>query len=72
MLELQRVLPFHLVLWSVQNKCWGALQSTWPSMAERTLRDKEAREWAALFHHLGDLLNIFVEEKPVEPVLKAG
>ena len=60
MLELQRVLPFQLVLWSIQNKCWGALQSAWPSMASR--RDKPAREWAELFRHLGDLLNILVEE----------
>jgi alpha-amylase/alpha-mannosidase (GH57 family) len=72
MLELQRVLPFQLVLWSVQNKCWGALQSAWPSMVERGARgDKAAREWTALFRHLGDLLNVLVEEEAMEPASKS-
>ena len=73
MLELQRVLPFQLVLWSVQNKCWSALQTVWPSMTERaSRRDKAANEWAGLFHHLGDLLNIRVEQGALEPALKTG
>ncbi len=68
LLELQPVLPFQLVLWSVQNKCWGALQSAWPAMLETAARgDKTAREWIGLFRRLGDLLHVRVEEKAMEP-----
>ena len=58
-LRLRSVLPFKVVLWSVQNKCWGVLQSTWPAMVDRAARsDKQAREWTELFGELADLLNI--------------
>jgi alpha-amylase/alpha-mannosidase (GH57 family) len=71
-LELRSILPFQVVLWSVQNKCWGVLQSTWPAMVDRAARrDRQAREWTELFLQLGDLLNIRIEQPVLETVPKS-
>jgi alpha-amylase/alpha-mannosidase (GH57 family) len=70
MLQLRSVLPFKLVLWSVQNKCWGILQSVWPGMVERAALDSRAKEWTALFRQLGDLLNIRIEQPVLEALTK--
>jgi hypothetical protein len=70
-LELRKILPFQVVLWSVQNKCWGVLQSTWPAMLDRAARrERQAREWTELFLQLGDLLNIRIEQPVLEAVSK--
>jgi hypothetical protein len=71
-LELRKILPFQVVLWSVQNKCWGVLQSTWPAMLDRAARrDRQAKEWTDLFLQLGDLLNIRIEQPVLEAVSKS-
>ncbi len=71
-LELRSILPFDVVLWSVQNKCWGVLQTTWPAMLDRAARrDRLAKEWTDLFLELGDLLNIRIEQPALEAAMKS-
>jgi alpha-amylase/alpha-mannosidase (GH57 family) len=52
-----RSLPFPLVLWSVQNRCYDVLQKVYPRMREKS----EAR-WAAQCRELTDLLSLGVTE----------
>jgi alpha-amylase/alpha-mannosidase (GH57 family) len=60
-LSLQSDLPFKLVLWSVQNKCWEVLQSTYPEMADRAERgDEEAAQWVEMFKSLGTNIKLRV------------
>ncbi len=61
-LGLQRDLPFQLVVWSVQNKCYEVLQSTYPATAARArLGDREALAWLEVFGSLCAKLNVRVE-----------
>jgi hypothetical protein len=52
-----RSLPFPLVLWQVQNRCYELLQQLYPQM----LQDGETR-WVAAFRELAALLSLRVEE----------
>jgi alpha-amylase/alpha-mannosidase (GH57 family) len=68
-LGLQDTLPFTLVLWSVQNKCYEVLQSTYPEMARRARRhDLEAMTWLEAFQSLGAKLRVRVDIPELEPV----
>jgi alpha-amylase/alpha-mannosidase (GH57 family) len=61
-LALQQDLPFPLVLWSVQNKCYEVLQSTYPEILKRARRnDREAVAWLDLFSSLCAKLNVHVD-----------
>ncbi len=50
-----RSLPFPLVLWSVQNRCYDALQKVYPHMLERS----DGR-WLGQFRELAGLLSLRV------------
>ncbi len=64
-LALQESLPFPLVLWSVQNKCYEVLRGVYPAMAMRARAgDHEARAWIELFHSLGMKLQLRVDLPP--------
>jgi hypothetical protein len=70
-MELQQDLPFTLDLWSVQNKCYEILQSTYPWMLERALtKDEEAIAWVQLFQELGNKLKLTVEAPEFEETRK--
>jgi alpha-amylase/alpha-mannosidase (GH57 family) len=61
-LSLQDDLPFPLVLWSVQNKCYEARQTTYPQIVKRARAgDKEAIAWVERFRVLGEHLRVRVE-----------
>ncbi len=61
-LALQDDLPFRLVLWSVQNKCYEVLQTVYPEMVERARSgDVEAATWLVVFQSLGIRLRVRVE-----------
>jgi hypothetical protein len=61
-LALQEDLPFPLVLWSIQNKCYEVLQSTYPEMVVRARADDlEASEWLALFQSVAIRLKLLVK-----------
>lgn len=61
-LALQEVLPFPLVVWSVQNKCYEVLGSTYPEMAERAVEgDEYAEWWLEKFRSLGSRLNVRID-----------
>lgn len=67
-LGLQPDLPFQLVLWSVQNKCYEVLQATYPDMVKRARRgDREAAEWLQLFGSLCAKVNVHVDVPALEP-----
>ncbi|HTW64551.1 MAG TPA: DUF3536 domain-containing protein [Bryobacteraceae bacterium] len=51
-----RSLPFPLVLWQIQNRCYDILQRVYPHM----LRSGETR-WTAAFRELAELLSLRVE-----------
>jgi alpha-amylase/alpha-mannosidase (GH57 family) len=51
-----RSLPFPLVLWSVQNRCYEVLQEVYPQMQEK----RETR-WVGQFQELAGLLSLRVE-----------
>lgn len=61
-LSLQNDLPFALVLWSVQNKCYEVLKTTYPEMVKRSTfaKDAEAATWLHLFQSLGAKLRVRV------------
>ncbi len=68
-LGLQDVLPFQLVLWSVQNKCYEVLKSTYPEVAWRARRgDPEAVTWLEAFQSLGAKLRVRVNATEPMPV----
>ena len=68
-LALQDVLPFQLVLWSVQNKCYEVLQSTFPEMWRRAQTgDVDAARWIEKFRALGRRVNLKIEAP--EPSLR--
>jgi alpha-amylase/alpha-mannosidase (GH57 family) len=52
-----RTLPFPLVLWSVQNRCYGVLQTIYSQSDE-----KRDTAWAAQFGELAGLLSLRVME----------
>jgi alpha-amylase/alpha-mannosidase (GH57 family) len=61
-LGLQKDLPFQLVLWSVQNKCYEVLQTVYPDMVRRAKQGSgEAETWIQLFHALGEKVGVYVE-----------
>ena len=56
-----RQLPFPLVLWSIQNKCYEILQNRYPDiMKQAGSGDETARTWVAHFRHLGEQLSLKV------------
>ncbi len=71
-LELSEILPFHVVVWSVQNKCWTLMNSTWPAMLENMQRGQSpATEWIELFERLAARLNVRTEQPVTESVSTA-
>ena len=52
-----RALPFPLVLWSVQNRCYEVLQKIYPQMHENDAR------WTEQFRELAGLLSLSVPER---------
>lgn len=66
-LALQKDLPFQLVLWSVQNKCYEILQAVYPDMVRRAQQGSgEAELWVHMFHSLGEKLRLYVEVPELE------
>ncbi len=66
-LALQKDLPFQLVLWSVQNKCYEILQTVYPDMVRRARRGSaEAELWIHIFYSLGEKLRLYVEVPELE------
>ena len=60
-LALQEHLPFTLVLWSVQNKCYEVLQTEYPRMQQlASAGDADAREWVSIFERLAGRLGMKV------------
>lgn len=60
-LGLQEDLPFTLVLWSIQNKCYEVLLNTYPEMVARArTKDPEAAQWVESFQSLGAKLHLLV------------
>jgi hypothetical protein len=57
-----RSLPFPLVLWSVQNRCYEVLQKIYPQVQEKAARDKTDARWVAQFQELAALLSLRVGE----------
>jgi alpha-amylase/alpha-mannosidase (GH57 family) len=57
-----RSLPFPLVLWSVQNRCYEVLQKIYPQVHEKAARDKADARWVAQFQELAALLSLRVTE----------
>jgi hypothetical protein len=55
-LAAARALPFPLVLWSVQNRCYDVLRNTYPNW-----QDQGDPKWAEQFRELAGLLSIRVE-----------
>jgi alpha-amylase/alpha-mannosidase (GH57 family) len=56
-----RSLPLPLVLWSIQNRCYDALQELYPRMRERAAAgDEGAQSWLAGFSRLAELLSLLV------------
>lgn len=53
-----RALPFPLVLWSVQNRCYEVLQKVYPHMHE-----KNDAHWTEHFRDLAGLLSLSVPER---------
>ena len=53
-----RALPFPLVLWSVQNRCYEVLQKVYPQMHE-----KNNARWTEQFRELAGLLSLSVPER---------
>jgi hypothetical protein len=49
-----RALPFPLVLWSVQNRCYEVLQEVYPQIREKA--------WVAQFRELAGLLSLHVAD----------
>jgi alpha-amylase/alpha-mannosidase (GH57 family) len=61
-LALQADLPFPLVLWSVQNKCYEIMLQEYPHMMRlANAGDEESGEWAEAFEQLAERLKIRVE-----------
>jgi hypothetical protein len=65
-LVVARALPFPVVLWSVQNRCYEVLHKIYPQLQERRLRenhgqDKAGAHWLAQFRELAGLLQLRVE-----------
>jgi hypothetical protein len=59
--KLARALPFAVDLWEVQNIYWTLLHTVYPEVRERATQDSTvAREWAAPFVALGDVLGVRV------------
>jgi alpha-amylase/alpha-mannosidase (GH57 family) len=55
-----RSLPFALVLWSVQNRCYEVLQKFYPQIREKAAHDKADAHWVAQFQELAGLLALRV------------
>jgi hypothetical protein len=57
-----RSLPFPLVLWSVQNRCYEVLQTVYPQVHERAAHEKQDARWVGQFRELAGLLSLRVSE----------
>ena len=58
---LARTLPFPVVFWSVQNKCWDAMKALLPDMRRRAeAGDENASAWVAEFTTLCDGLRLLI------------
>jgi alpha-amylase/alpha-mannosidase (GH57 family) len=61
-LALQDDLPFSLVLWSIQNKCYEVLLGAYPEMVSRArTEDPEALQWVESFRSAGAKLRLLVK-----------
>src|ERR1019366_6636205 len=56
-----RSLPFPIVLWSVQNRCYDVLQKVYLQMHEKQAHEKSDARWLAQFRELAGLLQLRVE-----------
>ena len=54
-----RALPFPLVLWAVQNRCYAVLEKLYPDAARS--RNKTEARWATQFRELAGLLSLHVD-----------
>ncbi len=57
-----RSLPFPLVLWSVQNRCYEVLQKVYPQVREKAAHEKQDARWAGQFRELAGLLSLRVAD----------
>jgi alpha-amylase/alpha-mannosidase (GH57 family) len=55
-----RALPFRLVLWSVQNRCYAVLEKVYPQVRENGTNEKAEARWLAQFQELAALLSLRV------------
>jgi alpha-amylase/alpha-mannosidase (GH57 family) len=61
-IALQQYLPFKLVLWSVQNKCYEVMRSSYgPVWRHAQAGDAEAGEWLRIFERLAERLMLRVD-----------
>jgi alpha-amylase/alpha-mannosidase (GH57 family) len=63
-----RSLPFPLVLWSVQNRCYEVLQKIYPQVLEKAkpekgTHDKADARWVGQFRELAGLLSLRVADQ---------
>ncbi len=58
-----RSVPFPLVLWSVQNRCYEVLQKVYPEMREKVAQDKTDARWVSEFGELAGLLSLRVTQR---------
>jgi hypothetical protein len=57
-----RSLPFALVLWSVQNRCYEVLQKIYPQVREKAAHEETDARWIAQFRELAGLLALRVTD----------
>jgi alpha-amylase/alpha-mannosidase (GH57 family) len=65
-LVVARALPFPIVLWAVQNRCYEVLHGIYPQMQEKHGHEKHGHDkagahWMAQFRELAGLLQLRVE-----------
>lgn len=56
-----RSLPFPIVLWSVQNRCYEVLQKVYLPLQEKQSHEKSDIRWMAQIRELAGLLQLRVE-----------
>ncbi len=57
-LELTRSLPFPVVLWSVQNRCYEVLKEVAPEMTLAAAESEDAREWVERFTQVCEIARV--------------
>jgi len=58
-----RALPFRLVLWSVQNRCYEVLQKVYPGVRENGRNEEDDAAWFAQYRELAALLSLSVTDQ---------